>query len=62
MILNNAENELHARLALIDIQKALNTRDHETLLDKMKCISASDRTIKIGSFLSHTQSFFRFIS
>ena len=33
-------------MILIDIQKAFDTLDHKFLLDKMKCIGFSDKTIK----------------
>ena len=46
MILNGAENGKHTDMILIDLQKAFDTLDHKILLDKMKSISFSDKTIK----------------
>ena len=45
MILNGAENGKHTGMVLIDIQKAFDPLDHKILLDKMKCIGFSDKTI-----------------
>ena len=46
MILNGAENGKHIGMSLIDLQKAFDTLHHTVLLDKMNCISFSDKTIK----------------
>ena len=46
MILNGAENGKHTGMILIDLQKAFDTLDPKILLDKMKCIGFSDKTIK----------------
>ena len=46
MILNRAENRKHTGMILIDLQKAFDTLDHKILLDKMKCIGFSDKTIQ----------------
>ena len=46
MILNGAENGKHTSMILIDLQKAFDNLDHKILLDKMKCIGFSDKTIK----------------
>ena len=45
MILNGAENGKHTGMVLIDIQKAFDPLDHKILLDKMKCIGFSGKTI-----------------
>ena len=45
MILNGAENGKHTGMILIDLQKAFDTSDHKILLDKMKCIGFSDKTM-----------------
>ena len=59
MILNGAENRNHADMIFIDLQKAFDNIDHALLLDKMKCIGFSDKTMV--SFLLHKQSFFHYI-
>ena len=41
-----AENGKHTGMILIDLQKAFETLEHTSLLDKMKCIGFSDKTIK----------------
>ena len=46
MILNSAENGKHTGMILINLQKACDTLDHKILLDRMKCISFSDKTVK----------------
>ena len=46
VILNRAENGKHTGIILIDLQKAFETLDHKTLLDKMKRLAFSDKTIK----------------
>ena len=46
VILNGAENGKHTGIILIDLEKAFGTLDHTILLDKMKCIGFSDKTIK----------------
>ena len=45
IILNRAENGKHTGIILIDLQKAFETLDHKTLLDKMT-LAFSDKTIK----------------
>ena len=58
MILNCAENGKHTGMILIDLQKAFDTLDHKILLDKMKCIGFSDKTIKwFHSFLTNRAIF-----
>ena len=46
IILKGAENRKHFGMILIDLQKAFDTLDHTILLDKMKCIGFSNKTIK----------------
>ena len=46
MILNGNEKKKKTGLALIDIQRVFDTLDQKILLDKMKCIGFSDKTIK----------------
>ena len=46
MILNGDEKEKQTGMALIDIQRVFVTLDQKILLDKMKCIGFSDKTIK----------------
>ena len=46
MILNSAENGKHTATILIDLQKASGTLDHKVLLEKIKCLGFSDKTIK----------------
>ena len=46
MILNGAKNVKHLAMILIDLQKAFDTLNHKILLEKMKCIGFSDKTIK----------------
>ena len=58
LILNGAENGKHTGLILIDLQKAFDTLDHKILLDKMKCIGFSDKTIKwFHSYLTNRAFF-----
>ena len=45
MILNGAENGKHTGMILIDLQKAFDTIDHKTLLNKMKCIRLLDEAL-----------------
>ena len=46
MILNSADNGKHNGMILNDLQKAFNTLDHTILLEKMKCIGFSNKTIR----------------
>ena len=46
MILNGAKNVKHLAMILIDLQKAFDTLNHKILLEKVKCIGFSDKTIK----------------
>ena len=46
MVLNGAKNVKHLAMILIDLQKAFDTLNHKILLEKMKCIGFSDKTIK----------------
>ena len=46
MILNGDEKEKQTGMALIVIQRVFDTLDQKILLDKMKCIGFSDKTIK----------------
>ena len=59
MILNGAENGNHTVMILVNPQKAFDTLNYKILLDKMKCISLSDKTKWYHSYLRN--SFFRFI-
>ena len=45
IVLNGAKNEKHTGMTLIDLQKAFDTLDHKILLDKMKRIGFSDKTL-----------------
>ena len=60
MILKGAENGKHAGMILIGLQKTFDTLDHKILLDKMKCIGFSDKTIKW--FHSHLTNSVIFVS
>ena len=58
MIVNGAVNGKHTGMILIDIQKVFGTLDHTILLDKIKCICFSDKTMRwFHSFLTN-RSFF----
>ena len=46
MILHGAENGKHTGMILIDLHKAFDALDHKILLDKMKWIGFSDKTLK----------------
>ena len=46
MILNRDEKEKQTGMALIVIQRVFDTLDQKILLDKMKCIGFSDKTMK----------------
>ena len=46
MILNGAENGKHTGMILINLQKVFDALDHKILLNKIKCIGFSDKTIK----------------
>ena len=46
MKLKGAENGKYSGMILINPQKAFDTLDHKILLDQMKCMSFSDKTIK----------------
>ena len=46
MILNGDEKEKQTGMALIVIQRVFDTLDQKILLDKMKCIGFSDKTMK----------------
>ena len=45
MILNGAESRQTTVMILINLQKAFYTLNHKIVLDKMKCIGFSDKTI-----------------
>ena len=61
MILNGAENGKHTGIILSDFQKGFDPLAHNALLDKMRCIDLSDKTIKwFHSYLTN-RAFFRFI-
>ena len=45
MILNGAENGKHTGMILIDLQKAFDTIDRKTLLNKMKCMRLLDEAL-----------------
>ena len=44
---NGVEKRLHNDLILIDLQKAFDTLHHKILLDQIKRISFTDKTIKL---------------
>ena len=46
MIINGAESGKDTDMILIDLQNTYDNLDHNILLDKMKCISFSDKAIK----------------
>ena len=46
MILNVVDDGKHTGMNLIDLQKAFDTLDHTILLEKMKCIGFSNKTIR----------------
>ena len=55
---NGVEKRLHNDLILIDLQKAFDTLHHKILLDKIKRISFTDKTIKLfHSYLLYKISF-----
>ena len=45
MILNGAESRQTTVMILINLQKAFYTLNHKIVLDKMKCVGFSDKTI-----------------
>ena len=58
MILNGVGNGKHTSMILIDLQKAFDALDHKILLDKIKCISISDKTLKwFHSYLANRINF-----
>ena len=58
LILNGAENGKHTGATLIDLQKAFDTIDIKFLLEKMKCIGFSNKTIKCFYFYLTNRAFF----
>ena len=61
MILNGAKSGKHAGMILIDLQKTFYTLDHKILLEKMKYIDFSDKTINWFHWHLTNRVFFRFI-
>ena len=58
MILNGAGNGKHRGMILANLQRAFDTLNHKTLLDSMKYISFSDKTIKwFHSYLTYRAFF-----
>ena len=58
MILNGAENGKHTFMILINPEKAFDTLDHKILLEKMKYIGFSHKTIKwFHSYLTNRAFF-----
>ena len=58
MTLNGAENRKLTGMILIDLENAFDTLDHKILLNKMKCIGFSDKTIKwFHSYLTNRPIF-----
>ena len=46
MILNGDGNRKHTGMILIHLQSAFHTLDQRNIIEKLKCISFSDKTIK----------------
>ena len=58
MISNGSDNEKHNGMILIDLQKAFETLDCKTLLEKMKCIGLLSKTIRcFHSYLTNKNFF-----
>ena len=51
-VLKGFDEGLLTEMILIDLQKASDTKDHETLLQKLKAIRFSESTIKWFKYLS----------
>ena len=45
MILNGAENELHTSMILVNLQEELDILDHIILIEKMKSIGFTEKTM-----------------
>ena len=58
MTLNDAENGKHTGMILFDHQKAFHILDHTILLDKMKRIGFSNKTIKFFHSYLTSRAFF----
>ena len=58
MTINDAENGKHTGMILFDHQMAFDTLDHTILLDKMKCIGFSNKTIKLFHSYLTNRAFF----
>ena len=57
-ILRGTDKRFHAGMILFDLQKAFDTLDHTTLLQKMECISFKESVIKwFQSYLSNRKIF-----
>ena len=58
MILNCPDTGKYTGMILINLQKAFDTLDHTTLLEKMKCIGFSNKTIRwFHSYLTNSNFF-----